>query len=192
MRTAFIILSALILAIAAADASAQRGGRRGGGTDRAAKAQEKPQESVDQLALILAELQEDLKLTANQQAVWDAYARNVEALASDVARERGRTKEVMQMKVLQRLDHAAIFVLIAGTFTPALGLLFTGLGRWAQLLVVWSAAAAGISLKRERCATAPVSSPTPDALLLRAPLFKQVGWGVILAHLPEKIHLAIG
>ena len=106
MRTAFIILSALILAIAAADASAQRGGRRGGGADRAAKAQEKPQESVDQLALVLAELQEDLKLTANQQAVWDAYARNVEALASDVARERGRTKEVMQMKVLQRLDHA--------------------------------------------------------------------------------------
>jgi len=98
MRTAFIILSALILAIAAADASAQRGGRRGGGADRAAKAQEKPQESVDQLALILAELQEDLKLTANQHAAWDAYARNVEALASDLARERGRTKEVMQMR----------------------------------------------------------------------------------------------
>ena len=107
MRTAFIILSALILAIAAADASAQMGSRRGrGGPDRAAKAQEKPRESVDQLALILAELQEDLKLTADQQAAWDAYARNVEALASDAARERGRTKEVMQMKVLQRLDHA--------------------------------------------------------------------------------------
>jgi hypothetical protein len=107
MRTAFIILSALILAIAAADASAQMGSRRGrGDADRAAKAQEKPQISVDQLALILAQLQEDLKLTADQQAAWDAYARNLEALASDVARERGRTKEVMQMKVLQRLDHA--------------------------------------------------------------------------------------
>jgi hypothetical protein len=107
MRTAFIIFSALILAGAAADASAQTGGRRGrGGEDRAAKAQEKPQISVDQLALILAQLQEDLKLTADQQAAWDAYTRNVEALASDLARERGRTKEVMQMKVLQRLDHA--------------------------------------------------------------------------------------
>jgi len=74
--------------------------------DRSAKVQEKPENSVDQLALILAELQEDLKLTADQQAAWDAYARNVEALASDVARERDRTKEVMQMKVLQRLDHA--------------------------------------------------------------------------------------
>jgi hypothetical protein len=109
MRKGFIVFSVLMLAIVAADASAQMGSRRGGGrggVDRSAKAQEKPQNSVDQLALILAELQEDLKLTAVQQAAWDAYVRNVEALASDVARERGRTKEVMQMKVLQRLDHA--------------------------------------------------------------------------------------
>ncbi len=108
MRKGFIFFSVLMLAIATADVSAQMGSRRGSGRgpDRAAKAQEKPQESVDQLALILAELQEDLKLTANQHAAWDAYARNVEALASDLARERGRTKEVMQMNVLQRLDHA--------------------------------------------------------------------------------------
>ena len=109
MRKGFIVFSVLMLIIAAADASAQVGSRRGSGrgdVDRSAKVQEKPENSVDQLALILAELREDLKLTADQQAAWDAYARNVEALASDVARERGRTKEVMQMKVLQRLDHA--------------------------------------------------------------------------------------
>ena len=109
MRKGFIVFSVLMLVIAAADASAQVGSRRGsgrGGVDRPAKVQEKPENSVDQLALILAELQEDLKLTADQQAAWDAYARNVEALASDVARERDRTKEVMQKKVLQRLDHA--------------------------------------------------------------------------------------
>ena len=109
MRKGFVVFSVLMLVIAAADASAQVGSRRGsgrGGVDRPAKVQEKPENSVDQLALILAELREDLKLTADQQAAWDAYARNVEALASDVARERNRTKEVMQMKVLQRLDHA--------------------------------------------------------------------------------------
>jgi len=105
MRKGFIVFSVLMLVIAAADASAQVGSRRGG-VDRSAKVQEKPENSVDQLALILTELLEDLKVTADQQAAWDAYARNVEALASDVARERGRTKEVMQMKVLQRLDHA--------------------------------------------------------------------------------------
>src|SRR5882724_3772780 len=110
MRKGFIVFSVLMLVIAAADASAQVGGRRGSGRDgvgdRSAKVQEKPESSIDQLALILAELQQDLKLTADQQASWDAYARNVEALASDLARERGRMKEVMQMKVLQRLDHA--------------------------------------------------------------------------------------
>ena len=108
MRKGFIVFSVLTLAIAATDASAQMGSRRGsgpGGVDRSAKPQEKPQDSIDQLALILAQLQEDLKLTAEQRAGWDAYARNLEALASDVARERSRTKEVMQMKVLQRLDH---------------------------------------------------------------------------------------
>jgi hypothetical protein len=71
MRKGFIVFSVLMLAIAAADVSAQMGSRRGSGRvgpDRAAKTQEKPQNSVDQLALILAELQEDLKLTADQQA----------------------------------------------------------------------------------------------------------------------------
>jgi hypothetical protein len=109
MRKGFIVFSVLMLVIAAADASAQMGSRRGsgrGGVDPSAKVQEKPGNSVDQLALILAELHEDLKVTGDQRAAWDAYTRNVEALASDVAREGERTKEVMQMKVLQRLDHA--------------------------------------------------------------------------------------
>jgi len=50
-------------------------------------------------------------------------------------------------RVLARLDHAAIFVLIAGTFTPVHGLLFRGWLRWGPLAVVWSLAAAGIALK---------------------------------------------
>jgi len=49
--------------------------------------------------------------------------------------------------VLQRLDHGAIFVLIAGTFTPVHGILFHGWLRWLPLLLIWSAAATGITLK---------------------------------------------
>ena len=48
---------------------------------------------------------------------------------------------------MERLDHSAIFVLIAGTFTPAHGLLFRGVWRWEFLLLIWSAAIAGITLK---------------------------------------------
>jgi channel protein (hemolysin III family) len=49
--------------------------------------------------------------------------------------------------VLQRLDHAGIFALIAGTFTPAHVILFTGVWRWGFLVVIWSLAIAGITLK---------------------------------------------
>jgi channel protein (hemolysin III family) len=50
-------------------------------------------------------------------------------------------------RVMERLDHNAIFILIAGTLTPVHGLLFTGPLRWAPLLLVWTAAIAGVTLK---------------------------------------------
>ena len=49
--------------------------------------------------------------------------------------------------VLRRLDHAAIFTLIAGTFTPLHCILFNGPSRWGMLLFMWSMAAIGITLK---------------------------------------------
>jgi channel protein (hemolysin III family) len=48
---------------------------------------------------------------------------------------------------LARLDHSAIFILIAGTFTPAHGILFRGWRRWAPLVLIWGAAIGGIVLK---------------------------------------------
>jgi len=49
--------------------------------------------------------------------------------------------------VLQRLDHAAIFVLIAGTFTPIHSILFQGFLRWGILTIVWIMAICGIVFK---------------------------------------------
>jgi channel protein (hemolysin III family) len=49
--------------------------------------------------------------------------------------------------VLKRLDHAAIFVLIAGSFTPVHAILFRGAWRWGMLSAVWGAALAGIVFK---------------------------------------------
>lgn len=48
--------------------------------------------------------------------------------------------------VLNRLDRAAIFVLIAGTHTPVQGLFFRGVARWGVLLALWLVAALGITL----------------------------------------------
>ncbi len=49
--------------------------------------------------------------------------------------------------VLQRLDHAAIFFLIAATFTPIHVISFRGFLRWGILLLVWTAAIVGITMK---------------------------------------------
>lgn len=49
--------------------------------------------------------------------------------------------------VMQRLDHAAIFVLIACSFTPIHMILFHGWGRWGALAIIWAIALLGIALK---------------------------------------------
>lgn len=49
--------------------------------------------------------------------------------------------------VFQRLDHAAIFLLIAGTFTPIHGICFRGFWRWMPLVTIWTIAVTGIILK---------------------------------------------
>jgi len=49
--------------------------------------------------------------------------------------------------LLRRLDHVAIFLLIAGTYTPVCVIVFTGVWRSAILTAVWSIAAAGILFK---------------------------------------------
>lgn len=46
-----------------------------------------------------------------------------------------------------RLDVAAIFLLIAGTFTPVHGVLFQGWKRWGILSLLWTIAITGITLR---------------------------------------------
>ncbi|HEX5053433.1 MAG TPA: hemolysin III family protein [Planctomycetota bacterium] len=49
--------------------------------------------------------------------------------------------------VMQRLDHASIFVLIAGTFTAVHGILFRGWLRWGVIAFVWVVTATAIPLE---------------------------------------------
>jgi hemolysin III len=50
-------------------------------------------------------------------------------------------------KRMQRLDHSMIYLVIAGTYTPILWIVFDGWVRWASLAVVWGIAAIGITQK---------------------------------------------
>lgn len=68
--------------------------------------------------------------------------------------------------VLQYLDHAAIFVLIAGTITPVHAILFRGPWRWAPLLVIWMIATVGITLKMIYFSDIPENLGTAIYLLM--------------------------
>jgi channel protein (hemolysin III family) len=69
---------------------------------------------------------------------------------------------------LQRLDHAAIFILIACSFTPIHIILFRGWGRWGVLTLVWLYAYAAIVLKSFYFTTMPQS--------LSLGLYLGMGW----------------
>ena len=48
---------------------------------------------------------------------------------------------------LRKLDHSAIYLLIAGTYTPICLRFFQGFWRWGLLAIIWSMAVVGIAIK---------------------------------------------
>jgi hemolysin III len=56
---------------------------------------------------------------------------------------------------LRKLDHAMIYVLIAGTYTPVCLLALEGIWRWGLLGIVWTLALGGVALKLRRVGERP-------------------------------------
>ncbi len=96
----------------------------------------------------------------------------------------------MPRHVLRHLDHAGIWILIAGTFTPMHIILFRGVKRWGVLLPVWIMAITGLTLEMV------FFENIPEWLVLSFFLF--LGWvGVISIwmfkkYYPEKKYRLIG
>jgi hemolysin III len=77
--------------------------------------------------------------------------------------------------VLRTLDHGAIFLLIAGTYTPfTLGVL-RGTWGWTLFGLIWGLAAVGVALKAFRALSHPVISTG---------LYLAMGWLAIIAIRP--------
>lgn len=82
----------------------------------------------------------------------------------------GRTKRVFRI-----VEHCAIYLLIAGTYTPfTLGIL-RGPWGWALFCAVWGMAASGIALKVLGKASHPV---------LSTGLYLLMGWLIVIAAVP--------
>jgi hemolysin III len=73
---------------------------------------------------------------------------------------------------LRKLDHAAIFLMIAGTCTPIFWRAFEGTTRASMLIGVWSVAAVGIVLR--------LAWPSAPRLLYTA-MYVAMGWMFVVA-----------
>jgi hemolysin III len=78
-------------------------------------------------------------------------------------------------RVLRVFDHAAIFLLIAGTYTPFTLVNLRGPWGWSMFWVVWGLAAAGIMLKLFFTGRFPVASTL---------IYLFMGWLVLVALKP--------
>ena len=85
------------------------------------------------------------------------------------------------LEIFRKIDHAAIYVLIAGTYTPFCVNVFTGFWKWGMLSIIWSLALIGIVVK-----IFYIRAPR----WLNAGIYIVMGWlslataGQMIAHLP--------
>jgi hemolysin III len=83
--------------------------------------------------------------------------------------------------IFRKVDHAAIYLLIAGTYTPFCVNAFTGFWQWGMLSIIWSLAIIGIIVK-----VFVINAPR----WLNAGIYVVMGWlsvaaaGQLLAALP--------
>lgn len=74
--------------------------------------------------------------------------------------------------ILRKLDHAAIYLLIAGSYTPFCYNMFSGFWQWGLLVIVWSLALAGVIVK-----IFIIKSPR----WLNATIYLVLGWLIVFA-----------
>jgi hemolysin III len=84
--------------------------------------------------------------------------------------------------LLRLLDHAAIFLLIAGTYTPFTLISLHGTWGWSLFAIVWTLAAAGIALELRRVRNRVVM----------AALYVGMGWVGLIAIKPLVASLPAG
>lgn len=91
---------------------------------------------------------------------------------------------VRAKRVLQRCDHGAIYLLIAGTYTPFT--LFTLPEPWGSrmLLLIWALAAVGIAITVRSLLSADTARSMRRYERLSLVLYLLMGWSVLLAAKP--------
>ncbi|MET0728846.1 MAG: hemolysin III family protein [Acidimicrobiales bacterium] len=87
------------------------------------------------------------------------------------AYHRGRWSDAKR-RLMQKLDHGTIFVMIAGSYTPVCLLVLRGWEAWALLVTAWTGAAAGFVLAFTSGRASNVA---------RSTLYIAMGWVSVIA-----------
>jgi hemolysin III len=85
--------------------------------------------------------------------------------------------------IFRKLDHNAIYLLIAGTYTPFLLVSLRGVWGWSLLGVIWGLAALGIAME---------FASGGSRKIVRIVIYLAMGWLVIIAARPLVRQLPIG
>ena len=90
-------------------------------------------------------------------------------------------RRVEHKEAWQRVDHAAIYLLIAGTYTPFTLISLRGAWGWSLFGIVWGLALVGVALKTRFGARLPALSTW---------LYLAMGWIIVIALRPLSQHVA--
>jgi hemolysin III len=90
-------------------------------------------------------------------------------------------RKVSHKALWQRLDHAAIYLLIAGTYTPFTLISLRGAWGWSLFGTVWTLALIGVVLKSGFGARLPTLSTW---------IYLGMGWVIVIAMRPLASHVA--
>jgi len=88
---------------------------------------------------------------------------------------RNRAKRVFRM-----IEHGAIYLLIAGTYTPFMLGVLRGPWGWTMLAVIWSLAVAGVALDSVTRLRHPIVSTS---------VYVAMGWFIVIAARPLWLHV---
>jgi hemolysin III len=107
-----------------------------------------------------------------QAIAFGVYGASLVALYTASAVAHSLHREGSAAETLDRLDYTAIFLLIAGTYTPFCLVTLRGAWRWGLLATVWSAAALGV---------VTVYAGRGTRHWPRVVLYVAMGWVVVIA-----------
>jgi hemolysin III len=83
------------------------------------------------------------------------------------------------LQILRKLDHTAIYLLIAGTYTPICFVMFAGFWKWGMLAIIWALAIIGVTVK-----IFVINAPR----WVNAGVYLIMGW-LALAAITEMLHV---